>query len=434
MFLRRLFGKKKAPEPAQLGKLTIDSLQERVDELKREKLADAQSKLDPLLNRLSGERESLLNGLKTLSKAELTGEVYSGLRKSAIEARRLLVDKLTRAFSAIQSRGEFSTDYLATLDNMVTKTVNLTTDAVAAHGRYVRALFARQFDIIELHLRRLHELAIEIHTLTETTLKEIRSLDSISSKISSRKELFRRIENLQTNAKSLEGQATELEKLIEDESTQLARLVNSKEFKSVDTSGRELEQIEHEMANVRGAASSAISALSRPLRKMEKLVATGKCQMDREEIKILELCIENPLEIFSSGEKLAAAEALLRRMIGLLEEGRISLGDRERKKRTELASELLKEKRLLELGRRLERLHAQKEAKKRAREGSPLLRQKAELERLIKKHRLDLERTRKAIEDLHRESQLTAGEMDKNRGELKKVVSSVLGAELEITS
>lgn len=434
MFIRRIFGKKKAPEPVQLGKLTIDSLQERVDELKREKLADAQSKLDPLLNRLSGERESLLNGLKTLSKAELTGEVYSGLRKSAIEARRLLVDKLTRAFSAIQPRGEFSTDYLATLDNMLTKTVNLTTDAVAAHGRYVRALFARQFDIIELHLRRLHELAIEIHTLTETTLKGIRSLDSISSKISSRKELFRRIENLQANAKSLEGQATELEKLIEDESTQLARLVNSKEFKSVDASGRELEQIEHEMANVRGATSSAISALSRPLRKMEKLVAAGKCQMDREKIKILEICIENPLEIFSSGEKLAAAEALLRRMIGLLEEGRISLGDRERKKRTELASELLEEKRLLELGRRLERLHAQKEAKKRAREGSPLLRQKAELERLIKKHRLDLERTRKAIEDLHRESQLTAEEMDKNRGELKKVVSSVLGAELEITS
>jgi hypothetical protein len=434
MFLRRLFGKKKAPEPAQLGKLTIDSLQERVDELKREKLADAQSKLNPLLNRLSGERESLLNGLKTLSKVELTGEVYSGLRKSAIEARRLLVDKLTRAFSAIQPRGEFSTDYLATLNNMLTKTVNLTTDAVAAHGRYVRALFARQFDIIELHLRRLYELAIEIHTLTETTLKEMRSLDSISSKISSRKELFRRIENLQANAKSLEGQTTELEKLIEDESTQLARLVNSKEFKSVDASGRELEQIEHEMANVRGAASSAISALSRPLRKMEKLVAAGKYQMDREEIKILELCIENPLEIFSSGEKLAAAEALLRRMIGLLEEGRISLGDRERKKRTKLASELLEEKRLLELGRRLERLHAQREAKKRAREGSPLLRQRAELERLIKKHRLDLERTRKAIEDLHRESQLTAEEMDKNRGELKKVVSSVLGAELEITS
>lgn len=434
MFLRRIFGKKKAPEPAQPEKLTIDSLQGRVDELKREKLANAQSKLNSLLNSLSRERESLLNGLKALSKAEPTEEVYPGLRKSAMEARRLLTDKLTRAVSAIQPRGELSTNYLTMLDDRLTKTVNLTTEALTTHGRYVRALFAHKLSIIELHLRRLHELAIEVHTLTEGTLKKIRSLDSISSKISSRKESLRRIESLRADAKSLERRATEVEKLIEDKSTQLAQLVDSKEFKSADVYGRELEQIEHEIANVRGAASSAISALSRPFRKMERLAATGKYQMDRDEIRTLEICIENPLEVFSSDKKLAIAEAVLRKMIGLLEEGEISLGDRERKKRIELARELLEEKKLLKLGERLERLYAQKDAKKLARERSPLLKRKVELERLIEKHKLDLERTRKAIEDLHRESQLMAEEMDKNRGELKKVVSSVLGAELEITS
>ena len=434
MFFRRIFGKQKAPEPIQPEKLSIDSLEERVNKLKREKLAEAQSTLNIMLDRLSEEREALLKELKTLSDAKPTDEAYPGLRKTALEARRLLAEKLTRATTSIQRRGEFSTDDLAILDGKLTKMVNLMTDAIATHGRHVRALFGPRLNAIELRLRRLHGLVREVHALIEGTRGGMRSLDLISSKISSQRELLHRIESMRTDAKSLENQVTMLKKLIENESDQLARLINSEEFKSLDASGRELERIEREIAQVKDATSSAISGLSRPLRKMEKLVRAGEYQMDREMVKVLELCIENPLEVLSSDEKIASTDALLQKMIELLEEGKISMDDRERKKRMELARGLLDEKKILKLKERLTLLYDRREIQTRAREQTSLFKQKAELEGSIEKHKSDLKHARATIEELHRDSQRAEKDIDKNLRELEKLATEAIGATIELTS
>ncbi|MFB0500117.1 MAG: hypothetical protein ACETWO_02420, partial [Candidatus Hadarchaeaceae archaeon] len=205
-------------------------------------------------------------------------------------------------------------------------------------------------------------------------------------------------------------------------------------FKGLDASRRELERIEREIAHVKGAVSSAISGLSRPLRKMEKLVTAGEYQMDREMIKVLELCIENPLDVLSSDEKIASTNALLQKMIELLEEGKISMSDRERSKRIKLARELLEEKKLLKLKERLTHLQANIEAQKRAREQTSLLKQKAELEESIEKYRTDLKRARATIEELHRESQKAEKDIDKNLGETEKLATEVIGATVELTS
>lgn len=434
MFLRKIFGKKPKPPEPQVEKLSVDSLEERVNKLKREKLAEAQSTLNIMLDRLSEERAALLKELKTLSDAKPTDEAYPGLHKTALEARRLLTEKLTRAITSIQRRGEFSTDDLAILDGKLTKMVNLMTDAIATHGRHVRALFGPRLNAIELRLRRLHGLVREVHALIEGTRGGMRSLDLISSKISSQRELLHRIESMRTDAKSLENQVTMLKKLIENESDQLARLINSEEFKSLDASGRELERIEREIAQVKDATSSAISGVSRPLRKMEKLVRAGEYQMDREMVKILELCIENPLEVLSSGKKIASTDALLQKMIELLEEGKISMDDRERKKRMELARGLLDEKKILKLKERLTLLCDRREIQTRAREQTSLFKQKAELEGSIGKHKPDLKHARATIEELHRDSQRAENDIDKNLRELEKLATEAIGATIELTS
>ncbi len=434
MFLRKIFGKKPKPPEPQVEKLSVDSLEERVNKLKREKLAEAQSTLNIMLDRLSEERAALLKELKTLSDAKPTDEAYPGLHKTALEARRLLTEKLTRAITSIQRRGEFSTDDLAILDGKLTKMVNLMTDAIATHGRHVRALFGPRLNAIELRLRRLHGLVREVHALIEGTRGGMRSLDLISSKISSQRELLHRIESMRTDAKSLENQVTMLKKLIENESDQLARLINSEEFKSLDASGRELERIEREIAQVKDATSSAISGVSRPLRKMEKLVRAGEYQMDREMVKVLELCIENPLEVLSSDKKIASTDALLQKMIELLEEGKISMDDRERKKRMELARGLLDEKKILKLKERLTLLCDRREIQTRAREQTSLFKQKAELESSIEKHKSDLKHARATIEELHRDSQRAEKDIDKNLRELEKLATEAIGATIELTS
>jgi len=156
--------------------------------------------------------------------------------------------------------------------------------------------------------------------------------------------------------------------------------------------------------------------------------------MDREMVKVLELCIENPLEVLSSGEKIASTDALLQKMIELLEEGKISMDDRERKKRMELARGLLDEKKILKLKERLTLLYDRREIQTRAREQTPLFKQKAELEGSIEKHKSDLKHARATIEELHRDSQRAEKDIDKNLRELEKLATEAIGATIELTS
>ena len=433
MFFKRIFGRKKAPEPIQPEKLSLDSLDERVNELRREKFAETRSKLNTMLDGISEERKSLLKELKNLSEAEPTEEAYPGLQKSALEARRLLTDKLTRALTEVRLQGELSTGDLTTLDGKLAKMVNLTTDAIATHSRYVRALFKPNLDSIELHIRRLHSSAREVHTTVEEAIGSIRSLDSISSKMLSREELLRRIEKMQAEIKLLGDQVAEFERLIESENAQLAQLTSGEEFKRADALGHELRQIEHEIGQVKSEAASAILGISRPLRKMEKLVTTGECQVDREVARVLELCIQNPVEVLYSSEKLASAQAVIQKMLELLEEGKISLSERERKKRMELAREIVEGRKLDRLRERLDLLHSKREVQGRAREQSQLLKRKAELERSIEQHRSDLKRARATIEELHRESELVEKRIEEDSRELEKLTFEVIGARLKLT-
>lgn len=435
MFIRKLFGKKppKAPEPV-FEELSVDSLEARVDGLKREKLAETNSRLSAILGGLSEERETFLKELKALSEAEPTEDVYAGLRKSAFEARRLLAEKLTRATTYIQKREEFSLQDLKELDDQLAKTVNLTTNAIVTHGRYVRVLFGPPLTAIELRLRRMHGLIKEAHTLIEGTLEKMRSFDSVSSKISSHRQLLHRIQDMRNSANSLKGQVEVLEGLIKEEDKKLEQLVNSEEFKGLDASRRELERIELEVAQVGGAASSAISELNRPLRKMEKLVRVGEYRVDRELIEVLESCIENPLEVLSSEEKIASTHALLKKLLELLEGGKISMGDHERRKRIELARELLEEKKLKKLKQRLVDLEKEREIQKRACEQTPLLKQKTGLEESTQKHRSELDRLRTTIEELNRESQIAEGDVGKNLHELEGLATEAVGTKIVLTS
>lgn len=384
-----------------------------------------------LFDRLLEERGSLINELKTLSEVEPTEEAYPGLHKAAMEARRLLIDKLIRATEGIPRQKSLLNNNLAAFDGELMKIVNLTTDAIVTHGRYVRALFTPQIGAIESRLRELHQLASQMHVIIEEALRGINSLDSISSKINSQKELVQQSDDLQNEIKLLETKASELECLTKSKNDQLAKLIASEEFKRVAKSGLELERIEQGIVQVKSMASGALSDLSRPFRKMEKLVISGGYQLDRELLEVLKLCIENPSEIISSEEKIGATETILKKTVELLSEGKISLDDRERRKKLERARELVGK--LREFWEHLKRLRVQHETQKSAFERSPLLKERAELERSIRAYEVELKQAQANIQELHEKLKRTDEEIKVSQSEIKKMAPNVVGTELEIT-
>jgi hypothetical protein len=433
MFFKRIFSRGK-PKELKIESTSIEALRERIDALKKEKLAAAQPKLTVDFSKIVEKRERILSGLKNLGAAESTEEVYAGLYKAVDEARRLLIDKLTRALQSIRPPNTTTSSDLAAFDSSLARAVNLMTDAIAAHNYYVARLFAQHLHIIKSYLRELQSFARDIHITVEKTLSEIRSLEEVSSKIALHIDLVQQNKNLRTNIAPLEQRAIELEEFINAEKAQLAQLIDAKEFKQLESSQEELKQIEHELSQAKTVAIHTILNFSRPLRKMRKLVTDGEYQIDQETAKILEICIENPINVFQSDEKLEATAVLLEKMIELIEKNKIVLETREHKKRVDDARSIIKNKTLIELKENIERLNSRKQALDDLHQKSPLPKKKTELEHALERHTLDLEHVKKSLEELRRDLQRSDEGIDRNKKELEETASKVTGATVKITS
>jgi hypothetical protein len=429
MFFRRIFRKPPPPKPV-LEKLDLDALRERVNKLGKEKLETVKPTFNAVLNETAKVRGMLLNDLKKLADAKPSEEVYPGLLRTCTEARKLLIEKMTRALADIERKTELTTGALEAFDGKLTKAINLTTDATDVHGRYVEMIFRPEFAAVRSGLRRLNELAEHAHTTIEGILSESRELDSISFEINSQTELIQHIKKTQEDIKSLEILSKEIEERVKNEREQLKQLMSGEEFERATETMRELKQIELEINHVKGEVMSAFSDISRPLRKLEKLVSSGGHQMDRENIKTLGLCINNPLEIISSDEKIQVAERLLQETAKLVEDDKIKLNEKERKKKLERIRKLAA--RLKEFKRYLELLNQRLETQRQALE-HPIQKQVSKLEQSIAQNESELNNIKKSIEELGQKSKLADKEIEEKRANLEKLAGEILGTKVELT-
>lgn len=429
MFLKRIFKKPPPQEPVR-EKLDLDALRERVDDLRKEKFETVKPTLSAVLDETIRARETLLSDLKRLAEANPSEEVHLGLLKTSTEAKKLLVEKIKRALADIERSPELATGALEAFDSKLTKAINLTTDATNIHGRYVGATFGPEFAEIKSGLRGLHELAGRVHETIESILNENRGLDSISSEINLYIELTKLIKKTHDDVKSFEELRKEIENRVKNEKSRLEQLMSSEEFRRAVETGRELKQIELEIKRVEGEVASAFSDISRPLRKLERLISSGGHQMDREKIKTLALCINNPLEITSSDEKISVAGELLRETARLLDEGKIELGWREKKKKLEKIWKLAEG--LKGFKGRLDSLSQQLELRRHDSE-HPVQKEISELEKSIAQHESELNNIKASIEELSQKSKLTEKEIEEKRANLEKLATEILDAKVELT-
>jgi hypothetical protein len=404
-----------------------------MSKLATERLAESRSKLNAALDRISERRAAVLRAVKTLSEAESKEVIHPGLFKSALEARRLLVDKMNRSLTDFPPLEDVSTDALTNLGEKLTKMVNFTTSAVTTHGRHVRMLFGPQLGALQLHLKGLHESTKEAHATIKDALEKTRSLDSLLSKINSEMELLREIDAMRRESGQLEEKLPGLEKLVESENIKLKQFMESEEFKRTNSLREEIQRIEKEIAGVKSAVTSTLSSISRPLRKMEKLVLNGKFQLERESETALKLCTRDPLAVVSSDEKASAAQSVLQQTLGLLEKGEIDLSERERVKRIEVIREVVQGQKLKRYRTLLDRLLKEREERLRAWEKLPHLR-RSELEQSVERRRSELRGVQAAIEDLKRKIRLAEEETKRKLVEIERLASELLGTEVELVS
>lgn len=428
MFLRRIFKRPPPSRPVE-EKFSLDSLLERVIKLRAEKIENFRGQLNTVLEEISRGRDALLYNLRELASFEPGEDIHPSLLKSATEARKLLIDKISRAVSGLGAPSDFSNEALSTFNERLSKSVNLTTDAMTAHGRYVKAVFEQKAAALEYRIRNLQQLLMQARTSVQESVKEISSLDSIISTINWLVEAEKEVNGIHDNIRSLESRVKEIEVILKEEEDKLGKIKSSDDFKLAQDSLKNLARIENDINRLRGTAVSRISDMSRPFRKLEKLVQSGGCSLEKEKVEALKTCINDPVAIISSDENIERLESLLRETAELLRSGDIYLDERDRRKKIDIAKRLSGE--LRDIKRNLDYLKGQLAEQRRLSE-SPILMRASGIERAINDHKLELSQVRSTIDELGKRSKRIVEEMASKREDLKKSASNVLGVKVEL--
>jgi len=399
--------------------------------MKAEKMEIFKPQFNLIMDGINKMCAAISESLKELYGSEPDEEVHPGLMKSAAEARKLLYDKVSRATSYIERRPEFTKEALLTFDERLSKAINIIADAMKTHGRYVRAVFGQKSADFESCLRELHELSLRTHASVEKTVKEIQLLDSILSEISLYEQILQDKDRINDDIKLLQGRAKSIADILKDEASQLTELKSCEEFKRATDSVEEFERTAQEIKRVKSVAAGLITEMSRPFRKMEKLIKSGGHTVAPEVLKILEICITDPSDVISSDENIVAFDKLLREISELANTGKIDLDKRERKKLLDAVQSLAAG--LKAIKNNLTNLTTHAEAKKRASE-NPVIVQAGRLEDLIKQHEHDLKEVHAAIEQLDEKFKLMQEKLVSKKENLKKLSSDAMGTKVELTS
>ncbi|MEM2878782.1 MAG: hypothetical protein QXG10_04500 [Candidatus Hadarchaeales archaeon] len=334
--MRRIFGMGRE----KIETLSVDDLEKRLSELRNEKIISYQSTFRTTISEIIGCRDEVLGALEELTVSKPVSEIYPGLLKAGESGRKLLIDKIRRALSELKAPQDISADSLRDFEQRLVKSVNLTTDAMVAHGRYVGAVFEREFARLRLRIDRMQYLLRQMHELGSRLLSEVDRIDSLRLKINSVISLRSAISERRKKLAELEASVPLLDSGIADEGKKLEELRKSEEYVAEAGIKAEAGAVENELRRFRNEVSAAFSEIARPLRKAWKLVDSGTHPMDGDRIKVLRVCMDNPLDLFSDGSLVNAAKELLTDIARLIEERKIELEETDRKKKLDKVRKL----------------------------------------------------------------------------------------------
>jgi hypothetical protein len=433
MFLRRLFGRKPKPvPPPEVKEFSLESLEEELKSIKKNRLAGVEEAIKPKIEEIAWTCASIKASAKALAKAEVAEEVHARLDKTVQEARRLFIDKVIRAVEGLRPPEELTWQNLISFGESLGRAVNLVTEASATHGRFISILYKHQVQEIYQWIHKLQGLAVGFKSFIDEKTGETEIFDDALSKISRQKEMIEKLKHMHEQKASLEVGAKDLETRVKSKSKELEQMINSKELKQAEEMRRELENIKQNTARLSSEISSAISSLHRPFKKMKRLALDGKHPLDRDKLKMLDLCIEEPLNAFLSDEvNLPRLIALLKEVEKAVESGEVELSPRERRKRLGQIKTML-DGGLLELRRKYEKMLMEKAAKEEAYASSPILKKKAELEKSLEAHRSELKKIQSEFKEISKDIEKIEEEIKRNKSELEDEASTLLGVKLKI--
>lgn len=324
-----LFKSKKRESPVFIR---IDELDKKLSKLKSEQLEEVRRNLSGYLEGVRRERGRILKALEELSKAETSEEIHPGLYKSALEARRLLVEKLTRPVSDLSIHDISSLDEVLSIRESLGKIANSTSESIFAHGRRAGAVFSKEVKLVRSALRDFHQAIKETVGVINSLTPRMELITQLSARLGSYQALKEEQKELSDRIQELKRRREELEKTISQKRKDLESFKASTQYQRTEELSREMKEIERKISETKRAFEAELSKLNRALRKIERFLEHRKEEMSKDRKILLRVLIHEPLGVLETEEKARAAQALLTELLPLMDEIEIEKDPNEQSK------------------------------------------------------------------------------------------------------
>jgi len=340
LFLRRIFGGKKEDKTPERQQLSLDELRRQLIELVESRVKSSEDEMRRIIGEIVSCKDEVLKAVDALGAAKPDSDVHSGLLKAGESARKLLSDKLRRALLELRFPSDLSASSLREFNQRLAKSINLTTDAMMSHRRYVGAVFEKQFREVVFSLDRMQYLSKQMHGAGERVLQEVRRIEALIADVDSTISTKSSFDEEVRKAAELEARLSSIDLRTAQERKKLEELRSSEGYRLEVMMREEAGAAEGELRKFKNEVMSMFSEISRPLKKIMKLVESGSHQMDREKIQVLELCLEDPIQLFSDDTLLDRTSELMDEVTRLIEDRKIELEEKERRKKMEKVRKL----------------------------------------------------------------------------------------------
>lgn len=436
--LKSIFGggeEKKEEVSEEVGvkkeSLSIDELKKRINKRRNQPLQEIEEDYESILERVSNVRGKILDVNQSLLDAEAEEEVHPNIYKSASEAKRLFSNKVDRALEKMEPPSEPTWNGLLSFNRSLRDGVNLLQNARISHGNQVATLYEKEISKLNRLTNSAQSLSEELNSTLVNAKNKVDDFDELLEYLSEREEMLKAKKEFRKEIERLKNREQELEDKQEKKKKSLESLKKSNRFKELEDLKEEKKKLIEKKDKISKKIEYTISEISRPLRKMSKMIERDEHMVSKEVLDAIDSYRDNPVQTaLQEVEELPKLRALLQELEEVLED-KMKLDEKERKKRLEEVRGMMKKEKVRKLRSNYLEIEDKLNDLKKEIETSPLLEKKENLEKSIQENESEIDSVREKIEQIEEDLDEKEISIEENARKIREKAESILNVEIE---
>lgn len=284
---------------------------------------------------LRKNRDEIISLLRHLEKLEVTEVVHPCLYKTCLEARRLLVEKMTRVMTEFDNAKLRSPSDIAEVKEKITQTLARVGHIMKAHGEKPSMLFEREMKTLK---RLLAELCRTANAFIKTIQKfepRIEKLNRLQIGLEEYTKMCAELKQCKKRLEEMYEKVQEARADLEEKRLETKELVESGPYSKAVELSEAIRKIDAQKAYEKHAFEKRLHAVSKVLRKVGKI---KESELSKDERNMLAVIVHDPVAVLETKQKALAAQRLLEFVLKILEVSELVEGKKKQKLVRELRS------------------------------------------------------------------------------------------------